>query len=309
MNQLRVQALRSVMGDLSQRDFAEKHDLNASYISQILTGHRAFGERSARNMEEKIGLPFGTLSRPLFDIDRERPDAGADQPTAKPSETRTQSRAQGDQSVLDALNAMTEVQARLLAGKLTKAQVSMLRELRATLAEPVTPRKAQSGTSSVVPIRPAAAEEADTFNIDENVLVRQSTAKIAAGHGEQNTHVDIDRELAFKKSWIKRKGLNPAYLIVAYASGSSMSPRIEDGDAVLIDTATKELKSGKIFAFKDGEREDIIKRAVKEKGVWLLRSDNPDKSVPEYQDMPFLDEDGQQRFEIVGLAHWRGGDL
>ncbi|WP_158611223.1 MULTISPECIES: LexA family protein [Pseudomonas] len=65
-NQLRVEALRRLMGDLSQIDFAEKYDLNASYISQLLTGARSFGERAARNMERKIGLVDGVLSRPAM---------------------------------------------------------------------------------------------------------------------------------------------------------------------------------------------------------------------------------------------------
>lgn len=64
MNKLRVEALRRVMGALTQAEFAERHDLNASYISQILSGHRSFGERAASNMEKKIGLTAGTLSRP-----------------------------------------------------------------------------------------------------------------------------------------------------------------------------------------------------------------------------------------------------
>lgn len=63
-NQDRLDALRRVMQGLSQAEFADRHDLNASYISQLLTGKRTFGERAARTMERKIGLPDGTLSRP-----------------------------------------------------------------------------------------------------------------------------------------------------------------------------------------------------------------------------------------------------
>lgn len=212
---------------------------------------------------------------------------------------------------MNAIADLHEIQGKIIAGKLTDEVVDLVKELRATIAgkrKKAEPAPA-SGASNVVMIRPAEPDEAADFNPDEHELIRQSTARIAAGHGEQNTHVDIDRELAFKKTWIKRKRLTPSSLIVAYAWGSSMHPTIEDGDAVLIDTSSKILKNGCIYAFKDGEHEDIIKRAVKEKGAWLLRSDNSDKSVPEYQDMPFVDENGQQRFEVVGLAHWRGGDL
>lgn len=74
MNELRVNALRRAMGDLSQADFAERFDLNASYISQILSGHRSFGERAATNMEKKIGLTPGALSRPPIDQSTEAID-------------------------------------------------------------------------------------------------------------------------------------------------------------------------------------------------------------------------------------------
>jgi len=66
MNKLRTEALKRVMGDLNQADFADLYDLNASYISQILSGHRSFGERAASNMEKKIGLDSGALSRPIL---------------------------------------------------------------------------------------------------------------------------------------------------------------------------------------------------------------------------------------------------
>lgn len=64
MNSLRLKALQQLMGDLSQAAFADRYDLNASHISQMLSGRRNFGERAARNMEDKIGLPRGTLSNP-----------------------------------------------------------------------------------------------------------------------------------------------------------------------------------------------------------------------------------------------------
>lgn len=67
MNQLRLEALKRFIGALTQAEFAEQYDLNASYLSQIMSGHRSFGERAATNMEKKIGLAPGTLSRPPLD--------------------------------------------------------------------------------------------------------------------------------------------------------------------------------------------------------------------------------------------------
>ena len=61
---LRIEALRRVIGTLSQKEFADLHDLDASYLSQILNGHRVLGEKAALNLEQKIGLVEGTLVRP-----------------------------------------------------------------------------------------------------------------------------------------------------------------------------------------------------------------------------------------------------
>lgn len=41
------------------------NDVDASYLSQLINGHRPFGEKSARNLESKFSLPplyFDTLA-------------------------------------------------------------------------------------------------------------------------------------------------------------------------------------------------------------------------------------------------------
>jgi len=64
MKELRWRTLAKLIGDMRTKDFAEQHDLDASYLSQILNGHRGMGEKAARKMEIKIGLPDGTLVNP-----------------------------------------------------------------------------------------------------------------------------------------------------------------------------------------------------------------------------------------------------
>lgn len=64
INERRIAALRKIMGKLSQKEFAEAHDLDASYLSQLLNGHRKMGEKAALNLELKIGLTTGTLTSP-----------------------------------------------------------------------------------------------------------------------------------------------------------------------------------------------------------------------------------------------------
>lgn len=64
INEKRIASLRTIMGTLSQKEFAEAHDLDASYLSQLLNGHRKLGEKAALNLELKIGLAAGTLTSP-----------------------------------------------------------------------------------------------------------------------------------------------------------------------------------------------------------------------------------------------------
>ena len=71
INQLRIKALRRAMGRESQKDFANEYGLDASYLSQLLNGHRKLGEKAAATLEEKIGLPPGTLVTPWMN---ESPD-------------------------------------------------------------------------------------------------------------------------------------------------------------------------------------------------------------------------------------------
>lgn len=45
-------------------DFARANNIDPSYLSQILNGHRSFGEKSARNFEKKLGLERMALDIP-----------------------------------------------------------------------------------------------------------------------------------------------------------------------------------------------------------------------------------------------------
>lgn len=64
INQQRIEALKLLIGGRKTKDFADQHDLDASYLSQLLNGHRPMGEKAARNLEAKVGLPAGYLTSP-----------------------------------------------------------------------------------------------------------------------------------------------------------------------------------------------------------------------------------------------------
>lgn len=55
---------------------ARKFDVDASYISQLLNGHRGFGERSARTIESKLKLNAGWLDQETHNED-DQPEISA----------------------------------------------------------------------------------------------------------------------------------------------------------------------------------------------------------------------------------------
>lgn len=72
---MRIAALKELIGTSTLKEFADQHDLDPSYLSQILNGHRNLGEKAAKKMEEKIGCHPGYLVSPAMRT--EAPESGA----------------------------------------------------------------------------------------------------------------------------------------------------------------------------------------------------------------------------------------
>jgi phage repressor protein C with HTH and peptisase S24 domain len=141
----------------------------------------------------------------------------------------------------------------------------------------------------------------------EFAFVDQYSASAAAGKGYDNTHVVLRNTLAFKRDWLKVKGVNPKNLKVIYAEGESMSPTISDHDVLLVDGSHVDPHDGQIFVIESQDRGTIVKRLVKSDfDGWIIRSDNPDKISYGDEVLP----DGEIfEHRILGRVIWRGGDL
>lgn len=173
-----------------------------------------------------------------------------------------------------------------------------------SLAAGIT-RVTDSDSSPVVAPIPGAA---DVEPIDENyAFVSQYSAKAAAGLGHDNPHVESVATLAFKREWLRIKGVNPKNLIIIYADGESMWPTINDHDVLLIDMSRTEPADGHVFVMASADNGAIVKRLVQSPlGGWIIRSDNDDKN--EYPDL-LLSRNEINEHRIIGRVIWRGGDL
>lgn len=59
----RLTILKALIGENQLKDFAGAHvDVDASYLSQILNGHRTLGDRAATNLAKKLAIPAELLT-------------------------------------------------------------------------------------------------------------------------------------------------------------------------------------------------------------------------------------------------------
>lgn len=169
-------------------------------------------------------------------------------------------------------------------------------------ASPATGNHSKVAANSPFPVGGDAEAVEDKY-----AHVPQYSAKAAAGIGHENPHVESLATLAFKRDWLRTKGVKAETLIVIYADGDSMWPTINDHDVLLLDTSKTEPVDGQVFVLTSADKGSIVKRLVKTPlGGWILRSDNDD--CDDYADI-VLARSELNEHRIIGKVIWRGGDL
>lgn len=152
----------------------------------------------------------------------------------------------------------------------------------------------------------AALQEPDhqLVNLEEEfALIPGYNVQVAAGHGRIADEESPSRELAFRRKWLRFRGLNENELALVFAKGDSMEPTISDNETVLIDTSVKDLSDGQIYVIRNDDHL-LVKRIQKlwNDGVKLL-SDN--KEYPPQE----ISSTDLERLEVIGKVVWVGKDL
>lgn len=131
--------------------------------------------------------------------------------------------------------------------------------------------------------------------------ISQYSIEASAGQGALVEAENIDQHLAFKESWLRKSGINPANLIAIYARGDSMEPTIFSGDSLVIDKTRDTVTSdGGVYVINyDGEL--FVKRVQKQlDGLVAITSDNKN-----YRDMTIPTQD-LSKLKIIGRVVWSG---
>lgn len=135
---------------------------------------------------------------------------------------------------------------------------------------------------------------------EEYVLIPRLEVKASAGNGRIVWHVDEKgQKQAFRKAWCARLGIRPEQAATIVAEGSSMEPRVRDGDSLVVDYRATELSSGKVYVLSF-QGEVYVKRIFKKpNGGLIVRSDNPDKAL--YPDLD-IDPEYVSNVQIIALV-------
>ena len=85
---------------------------------------------------------------------------------------------------------------------------------------------------------------------DDVIFVRRLDIQASAGGGALAVYDDEDDQglqfIALQASWLRARGINPAFCRVLTAKGDSMEPTIRDGDTMIIDTSIDRAKDNTI---------------------------------------------------------------
>lgn len=141
---------------------------------------------------------------------------------------------------------------------------------------------------------------------DEFIFIPRYDVAGSCGPGVEVHDVNIIEGVPMSKAFLSASGI-PAggNLAVVEAAGDSMSPTIEDGEMLLVNVKDEEPKSTKIYLICiDGRL--FIKRMIFTPGGWVMRSDNPDKSL--YPDF-LITADQAETVAVQGRVVWKSGKI
>lgn len=119
-----------------------------------------------------------------------------------------------------------------------------------------------------------------------DVAVSAGSGKVASAHPDILEHVDV------LESWARHSlgAVAPAHVKLVVCRGDSMSPTIQDGDVVFVDTQRREYQGDGIYVL-DWQGRLLVKRLrLLSDGRLVIQSDNQAPYPPEYVGQNNIDQ-------------------
>lgn len=122
----------------------------------------------------------------------------------------------------------------------------------------------------------------------------------SAGGGALNLDGPPIDHLAFSKRWLSQNGISAGSSFLINVAGDSMEPSLYDGDLVMIDRRKTSIRSGRIYALRDGDALRIKRVEMIPGTALILRSDNP-AHAPEHKVGSAMNA-----IKVLGEVVWSG---
>ena len=97
--------------------------------------------------------------------------------------------------------------------------------------------------------------------------------RLAAGAGTTVENENVAGYVAFRRDWMRRRGLRNERCSLVDVTGDSMEPELFDGDSALVDHSRCDPVEGEIFALRTVEG-PLVKRLRFHDDRWWASSDN-----------------------------------
>lgn len=139
--------------------------------------------------------------------------------------------------------------------------------------------------------------------IDDFTLVPVYNVQASAGHG---SHVESELKtghLAFRRDWLRDKGLKTKDLAIITAIGDSMEPTLSDGDIMLVDTSIDKIINDAIYIVQT-DQHLIVKRIQQAlDGSLIIISDN------QRYERQKINPEQAKGVKIAGRVKWYGHEI
>jgi phage repressor protein C with HTH and peptisase S24 domain len=134
------------------------------------------------------------------------------------------------------------------------------------------PGAAASLIAGTLPVR---GVEADDPRLTQIMKVKIKVQAGMTGFRVEPEHHDGET-MGVPTEWIRSERFVMSDLLAIVVRGESMEPALFDGDVIVVNTADKKLVDGTVYAV-NYEGEVVVKRMVRDAGMWWLTSDNSDQ--------------------------------
>ena len=119
------------------------------------------------------------------------------------------------------------------------------------------------------------AAEADDPALTQIMKVKLKVQAGITGFQVEPEHYDGETQ-GVPTRWVLREGLSRDSLLAITVRGESMEPALYEGDVIVVNTRDKSLVDGSVYVI-NYEGEVVVKRMIRDAGMWWLTSDNADQ--------------------------------